>query len=190
MIDYIALPSARSTLEPRMRILTNTLTMSVNIYNARPIAWQLSLDAKSRALLLNRLWYYNVRQQLQNDAGVRLVRNHSEFYFAFDDTLVLRFKHLDRNLLSKNYRTQRIADWNRQVRLDGMPPWDRLEFGYRLDITGTSIQDAFVLLRHGERLLWVWQVMGPHINTFAIQMPLAPFPGGQSEVFAFDDYNA
>ncbi len=192
MLPHIALPEARHTLEPRMSILTSVLRTSVAAYNARPTAWQFSLDKKARALLLNRLWYFQVAQALHNDTGILLVPNHGESYFVIDEALVLRFKHLGGDLLSKNYQTERMRHWNRQLRMEGIPPWNRLEFGYRLDITGTTIRDAFVLLREDKRLLWIWQVMGLPISTFAAQtaLPLTSSIQGNSQLFAYSNYSA
>ncbi len=121
----------------------------------------------------------------------RLKNSGGESYFVIDDCFALRFKHLDRNLMSMNYPTKRARDWNRQLRLPGLPPWDRLEFGYRMDITGTAIQDAFILLRKGGVFLWIWQVMGDRIDTFPVQRQLSVSGAEEPlELVAYNNYGS
>lgn len=63
----------------------------------------------------------------------------------------------------------------------------RLHFGYRLDVTGSVITNAFITLPNGDRLTvnnWVWQVYGEPIDAFGFQQRLF---GG--EVFRYDDFS-
>jgi hypothetical protein len=100
---------------------------------------------------------------------------------------------LDDFLESSNYPTEQALDF---VRQDPIPelPFDRLHFGYRLDITGLVLKDAFVALPTGVKgsfNAWVWQVLGDPIiesGTYGRQLPL-PFPDEEPPIFyAYDNY--
>ena len=130
---------------------------------------------------------------LADDSMVRREKNRGgESYFVIEDSFALRFKHLDGNLMSRNYPTRRFRNWDHQLRMPGLPPWDRLEFGYRMDITGSTIRDAFILLRRGKVFLWIWQVMGQRIDTFPVQRSLWPGGSGDEEepLIAYNNYGA
>ena len=188
--QHIKLLQARELLEPRMPVLTGQLRLAVAAWNARPESWQVSLDSKARGIFLNRQWHHGVQSALADDFALRRENNQGgESYFVLDDSFALRFKHLDKNLISRNYPTRRSRQWEHQLRMPGLPPWDRLEFGYRMDITGSALRDAFVLLRKSGIFLWVWQVMGERIDTFPVQGTLfASQPAEPEEYWAYTNY--
>ena len=72
--------------------------------------------------------------------------------------------------------------------LEGLPECEWLEVGYRLDITGTVLQDAFVLLRVGNRIAWLWQINGNEIDEFPIQLPFMPPSTPEPYVFKFESF--
>ena len=188
--QHIRLSEAREVLEPRMPTLANSLRLSVSAWNVRPESWQVSLDAKARGIFLNRQWHHGVQEALVDDSGIRRESNKGgESYFVLDDSFALRFKHLNNGLMSRNYPTRRAKQWEYQLKMPGLPPWDRLEFGYRMDISGTSIKDAFILLRKAKNFLWIWQVMGERIDTFPVQGTLSLSQTTEPEEFrAYSDY--
>ena len=148
------------------------------------------LSKSTRASIINDYWYYFTNQQLGGKAGISVQEELYQRFLVIDDQLIVRFKLVDRNLRSKNYPTPASKDWNNQPPLQGIPSLSRCELGYRLTLTGTAIEDAFLLLRSGEKLLWVWQVFGSQIDTFPIQLPF-PNPGQpQPAVFAYTDYSS
>ena len=190
-LQHIDLEHAKSVLSPRMRAFTGALANSVNVWNSRFGGSQIVLDSTARAVVLNQYWYYFARSALANDLGVTLLTEQGQRYFVVDEEVILRFKLVDQNLKSKNFPTRRAKAWNLQLPLNGIPKWDRLEFGYRLDLTGTVVLDAFVILRVGHHFLWVWQVLGDRIETFAAQLPLTSVSLDELPVtFAYDDYGS
>ena len=169
--------------------LTGEVKNSVNFWNLR-CADYLS-DPSTRATVINERWYKGVCDALLPvDDGVRLGSRNRQQYFVIDDRLVLRFKHLDHNLESKNYPTFQSEAWRLQFPLDGIPKCERLEFGYRLDITGTVIRDAFVILGDGKLKHWIWQVWGERVDTF--QLPFMESNSLQNidNYFAHKDYSS
>lgn len=184
---FTTLSETQQILRPhRMSALVNALRNSVHTWNTRYAESQMVLDQSARAIIINQYWYYLVNQALSNDPGVLARRDQLQRYFVFDERIIIRFKLFDNSLHSKNYPTDRAQDWKLQLPLSGIPPCDRLEFGYRLDITGSVIKDAFLVLPEGDRILWVWQVLGSQIDTIGVQLPLTPSGEPQPNVFAYD----
>ena len=188
---YITLPKAQSLLNPHwVPAFVRALRNSLHVWNTTLSQSQLVLSKSTRASIINDYWYYFTNQQLGGKAGISVQEERYQRFLVIDDQLIVRFKLVDRNLRSKNYPTPASKDWNNQLPLQGIPSLSRCELGYRLTLTGTAIEDAFLLLRSGEKLLWVWQVFGSQIDTFPIQLPF-PNPGQpQPAVFAYTDYSS
>lgn len=180
---YATLPQAQSLLKVnRVPAFVRALKNSLHVWNTNLGSSQLVLSQSTRASIINDYWYYFVNQELGGTTGITLQREQLQRFLIVDDQLIVRFKLVDRNLRSSNYPTPKSKDWNNQLPLQGIPPLSRCEFGYRLTLTGTAIEDAFLLLRYGERILWLWQVLGQRAGTFPIQVPF-PNPGqGQAAV--------
>jgi hypothetical protein len=186
--SFITLPEAQVILRPRARSLANALRKTIDAWNNELAPAQMVLDPAARAMNLSRYFYFNSNGLLTNDPGVRFSNRRNQRYFTFDERIILRFKLLDKSFKSSNYPTRTARKWNSQLFLAGMPPCERLEFGYRLDLTGTVVQDAFILLRVCTEVTWLWQVWGPPIDVFPIQLSLTPI-GQTQTVFAYDDYS-
>ena len=187
---YVTLPQVRSLLgTDRMPAFVRALKNSLQAWNTSLGSAQLVVTPSTRASIINDYWYYFVNQQLGGTAMVTLKREQFQRFLVVDDQLIIRFKLVDRNLRSRNYPTPTSKGWNNQLPLQGLPPLSRCEFGYRLTLTGTDIEDAFLLLRYGERLLWLWQVLGSRIDTFAIHSPLTEPGQLQSDRFAYSNYS-
>lgn len=146
------------------------------------------LDSSARAIIINQYWYNFANLALGDDPDVIFGVDRLQRFLIIDERFILRFKLIDNNFDSSNYRTNRATQWRLQFPLTGLPQCDRLELGYRLDITGTVIQDAFVLLRVGKRIVWLWQIGGERIDTFPIQLELRPVSAPQPYVFAYDNF--
>lgn len=188
---YITLPKAQSLLQPdRVPAFVRALKNSMHVWNTTLSQSQLVLSSSTRAGVINDYWYYFANQQLGGKAGISVQQEQLQRFLVVDDQLIVRFKLVDQNLRSRNYPTSMSKNWNNQLPLKGIPSLSRCEFGYRLTLTGTAIEDAFLLLRSGEKLLWVWQVFGSQIDTIPIQLPF-PSPGQpQPSVFAYTDLSS
>ena len=72
-----------------------------------------------------------------------------------DQDIVLRFKKMDQDGLSQNYRTRQQKDYDRGEELPGLPyPPERLTFGYLLDATGTNYVRTQIAQPKGASVLW------------------------------------
>ena len=117
-------------------------------------------------------------------------------FLVIDERIILRFKLIDNNFHSRNYPTKRAIQWRLQQPFAGIPRCERLELGYRVDITGTIIStrnpsDAFAtLLKVGlDRIVWMWQIAGEQIDTFPIQLELRPVgTPSEPEPLSYNNY--
>lgn len=196
MTDQIlTLPEAKDLLAEYMPGWTSALQRAIYEWNTGLAQYQSILDESARAQNLNQLWYHfsNIALADYPDVDLRKVRNQR--FFSIADEVLLRFKFVDTRYQSKNYPTSHSRQWNLQIPLSGIPNVPRLEFGYRLDLTGTSVRDAMVLLKIGKaktktasNVIWIWQVWGPQISQF-------PTPGNASSdmfgrvVYEYTDYS-
>ncbi len=186
---FISLESARKVLQPRMQALTDALSQCEKLWNNELAFTQRTLDESARAHVLNQYWYAYARAIFAADNGVVVSKNQLQRYVVIDEQIIIRFKFLDRNLCASNYPTDRAINWSLQMPLEGYPLLARLHYGYRMDITGTRVKDAFVTLPYGTINEWVWQTSGERIDTYAIQIRLRQAGELEPKVFAYDNYH-
>ena len=187
--SYITLAETQNILQPpRISALASALRNSVNTWNSAFASAQMVLDRSARAMIINQYWYSFANLALGDDPRVMSGIDQLQRFLVIDERIILRFKLIDRNSDSRNYPTKRATQLRLQFPFEGLPESEWLEFGYRLDLTGTVIQDAFVLLRVGTRIVWLWQIGGNQIDMFPIQLELRPRGIAEPYVFAYDNY--
>ena len=163
---FMELPSAQSILSPRMQGFTMALKSAVDEWNdfGRLHA---ELDEFARAAIISSLWYTRAKQALSGDPGIDRMSYGNRPYFRVDGELSLRLKHVGRTYQPWNYRTKRARAWNDQQPFPTILPGPRLDLAYRLDLTGTVILDAMVMLNREKDSIWRWQVWGDPVTEFA-----------------------
>ena len=108
---------------------------------------------------------------------------------------LIRCKLLDNELESQQNSTDQSKDFVRQRQIEGFPPFDYLQLGYRLDITGLFLRDTFITLpvnSPGTFNLWVWQIWGDELDatTYGGQGELSLFEPASNEKFAYEDFRS
>lgn len=174
----VLLPSRMPALAGAFKLSTHTWRTTLGRHQAR-----VSEDTKYSAI--NDMWYSNSEILLSTDPGVELGPNERRNYLRFDDKLVLRIKHVGDSLRPWTQKTRRSREWEAQRRFPSIPPMPRLDFIYRLDITGMTVKDAFVMLSQDNQSIWRWQVWGYPINT----IPATHKDLLGRTVYAHDDYS-
>jgi hypothetical protein len=191
----ISLPEAQDVLRPRVLLLNKSFADAFSTWLEDYAPHHMVLSTTARARIINDHFYFNAAQNLSRDKGTVFRENQLQRFIVFDERLVLRFKLFDNNLQARNYPTERAKGWVQQLPLKDMPPCERLHFGYRLDLTGTVVRDAFITLPTGTLAVpndWVWQIWGNPIDlsTFGIQMRLIPVSRAATNVvYAYDDFS-
>ncbi len=186
----ITLPRAQNLLASKIPSFVSALGMTMKTWTASPPVFHQLLDESARATVMHRFWYGFVEQNLRQDSDVEFKSSLGQRFLVVSGKVVVRFKLVDRYYLSKNYPTKRSLAWKRQDHLRGIPPASRVEFGYIPDITGTVLVRACMLLRLGNDILWVWQVLGERDNSFFSATPVEGTDLFDRQVFAYDDYSA
>jgi hypothetical protein len=171
-----------------MQGFTDALSECEKIWNEKYGFAQMTLDGSARAHLINQHWYAFARNIFKEDSGVVFSTDQLQRYVVVDEKVIIRFKLFDGRLCARNYPTEHSVDWSSQIPLQGLPPCARLHYGYRMDITGTKIKDAFITLPQGSINEWVWQTSGEPIDTFGFQMPLPQTGVSEPMVYAYDNY--
>ena len=189
---FISLLRAREILLPRIPHLNNSLAEAFSVYQEVFAQLHSTLTESTRASILNDVFYEKAISNLSNDAVSTFGKKGNQKFLRFDDDdapIVIRFKLLDKYLMSSNFPTKTALDWMAQRPIPGIPVGVRLTYGYRLDILGLRIEDAFVVLPTGRHVVndWIWQVWGNpiHSRTFAAQSRLNTLP---QVVYAHDDF--
>lgn len=182
MIPLITLQRASEVLAQHIGPMLRSLHDSVNEWNTGLA--HVAFDASVRAMILNRLFYFNAARHV---AGAEFREDQLQKSIVIADEVLIRAKLFDLRLERRNYPTTHAKEWVRQGTLLGIPLISRLHFGYRLDLTGTIIRDAFITLPNGNRFRpndWVWQIYGEPAEAFGLQQPLF-----SREVFRYDDFS-
>ena len=173
----IALEEAAAALDgPRIKALVTAAEETLDHWNERYGSGEGVLEEATRSSVFADWWYRYASGHLRDDVGVSLGDDQRQRFFSVESPaaqVLIRIKHLpERVYLSRNYRTRHAREWNAQIPMPGIPQCARLEFGYRLDNTGTRLKMACVLLRVENRVIWIWQVLGERVNPFAADVAL------------------
>ena len=184
----INLTRVKIILQPRMPILAGALGKALREWNHGLGQYHAEMTEFGRAVVLNDLWYTYAALEFrrQGDAGIVLEHNDERRCFTVDGELILRFKHLNDQYRPRNNWTVRAQAWETQAWFPSIPPMVRLDFGYRLDLTGTSVLTAMVLFGNGKETVWRWQVWGHPVSEFASK-PSVDMLGRR--VYSHDDYS-
>ena len=182
---YIDLAHAMAVLLPRLPVFAGSLRKAIFEWNNGLGAYHAVIDEFARGVVINRMWYAFSSQSLQGDDGISLEKHGNGSYYTVDSKVVLRFKHVDNAYRSWNHPTPRSRAWASQASFPTMPPLAKLELGYRLDLTGTIVKDAMVMLNYKGRPVWRWQVWGHRISEFAA----APVDMMGRLIFSHDDFS-
>ena len=189
MQEVMTLTEARANLAPFMPVLTGALKLAVQNWNDRPPMEHQILDEIARGVIIGQHWYEFVNRLLDDEPRVQFHHISGQRFFCVDETIILRIKHVNRYNISRNYPTSRALRWNRQLPLMGVPASTRLEFAYKMDLTGTVVDRACILLRFSNAILWMWQVWGMRDDTFAQTSDQVSKDLFDRGIFAYDDYS-
>lgn len=102
-------------------------------------------DSATQAAMLYD-WFANlIVGQLDGAPGVRKVQTGKMIKLIFNDRLSLRFKKFDRNLWSRNVRTNNQLRHYFQLQLDGVAEEaTEVTLGYVTDVTNTGLRGVYL----------------------------------------------
>lgn len=189
--DAITLDEARELLDDRIYGLAEAMQASVKEWREKHHG--AAIQSATRASIIGDLFYWNVTTlSLAGSDGMTTETVKQQRFVAFDGRVLLRCKFVKTGLELSNYQTRQARNFVTQRPITGFPEFDRLHVGYRLDLTGMALKDAFILLPVGNRTRfneWVWQFWGESIestSTYGLQVPL-PLPQMGQRRFYYED---
>lgn len=182
---YMDLGQAKVILRPRVPAFAGSLRKALHEWNKELGAYHAIVDEFARGVMISQFWYAYSSEALRGDLGISREKHGNRPYYIVDDKLVLRFKRVDDAYRSWNHPTSRARAWDAQASFSTMPPMAKLELGYRLDVTGTVVMDAAVILNYKGRSLWRWQIWGRRVSEFAA----APRDAFGREVYSYEDFS-
>ena len=155
MVDFdplITLPRAREILLPHTPHLNNSLAQAFSACRSVPDQLHSALSESTRASMLNDVFYEKMISNSSDDSGFTFRQKGNQKFLHFDDVdapIIVRFKLFNKDLISSNFPTKTALNWTAQRSIPGIPAGVRLTYGYRLDILGVRIDDAFIVLPTG-----------------------------------------
>ena len=167
---YISLVDAQALLQHKIPLLVDLAKQSLSLFLANPVVVR-QASGLGRAVFLWDNFYAFSETAFVNVPGVEYAVAEGQRHLTVDGQIILRFKKVDANYESCNYRTKRSDGWNSQLALYGTPNVNlpRLDIGYTLDATGTKYDRLCVLLRgarvkgvgrRGTTAHWLWLLGG------------------------------
>jgi hypothetical protein len=172
----------RKILAPYASLIHQIPIAAWERYAALPELDRSMWSSTARANVISSYMVSSAKELLGQISEVRAIDNHVSSIFLVQDRVVLRFKKLDRSLLSSNYQTPRAIEYNDTgLHLPGIGvPALRVDIGYRLNVVETNIDAVFVVRRKRKRVLWAFDlarlVAG---DVLPEQMPLEVAPAAE-----------
>jgi hypothetical protein len=126
--------------------------------------------ARGRANAVHEYMVNEARLRFGAVPGVSLIETAGRFLLGFPG-MVVRFKKFDDSLKTRNYKTQTSLAFDNQAKcwLPGVPDVARITVGYRLNALGTEVRGVHVVLLHGERVAWDYEITPAASNV--VQLP-------------------
>lgn len=133
------------------------------------------LSARTRAGFIYDHICNEVRHQFEGVPGVTLVDSVGFLILTIENSLILRFKKLNKRDQSSNISTAQQERYIQQEPLPGLPEGTRLTAGYILDKIQAQIDDIRVTFPVGKRakdILWSFSILGTGIDVMQPQLAL------------------
>ena len=130
----------------------------------------------TRAGIVHDLMISHMRDEFEGVTGTRIIEPDSVdlTLLEIDERILLRFKKLTDDKLTRNYPTRHARDYDRGQDLPGIPPASqRMTLGYRLNRLQTGVRDVLVTYAVGKELVYAIVLEEP-------QTGIAEVPSGGS----------
>ena len=163
---FIELGSAKQVLDRRMPALVKALSDAVAIWDIALAGSSGTLGQFSRGVIIHEAWYELVQRAFHYVPEVTVEANAQRNCVRVADQLILRLKHAGKYYKPWNYPTARARAWTAQRPFETIPPLPRVDLAYKLDVTGTVLVTAMLLLHDGNNALWRYQVSGQRLTEF------------------------
>jgi hypothetical protein len=111
--------------------------------------------SRSRASVIHDHMIANARESFAGDDGIRIFSKSGLSLINVKDSLLLRFKKMDKKKHTHNIPTQQSFLFRAQLELPGIPAeLTHLEAGYVLNDLQTGLDGVYITCPNGKRLEW------------------------------------
>ncbi len=137
-------------------------------------------DSKTRANVVNNYICHEIRHRFDNISGVSINDHCGFLVLNFCDTVLLRFKMLDKNRRAGNIQTKQQNDYDRLSELPHLPPKAiRVVAGYQLDQMETQIKDILITRPICGKILWYYPILSETFSTIQPTLAIKDAPKEQ-----------
>jgi len=166
--DLIEQPKAECILAPHIPMLRtcfHTAWESWEKFGAMLPELRYVLTARTRAGFVNDHICQEVKVRFARVADARVEEVRGLVLLTLYDSstnepaLIMRFKKLNRELLSSNIPTKQQRDFSRQLSFPEIPSVTRLTAGYQLDMLQSAIKDLWVTCAVQSNVLWAIPIL-------------------------------
>jgi len=163
----------QTVLEPYHHLLRKVVEDAWQIWESVPATIRAMLSPTAQATMIHDFVEHEVRNQLGHLPGVVLGECQRLFFAEVERKVVIRFKKLDSLGRASNVQTEQVKKYNAQGFLPGVPDVIKLNLGYTLDQTNTSITSIMISMPNGRHIAWHYSIPDT-VQTVATVTPLTP----------------
>lgn len=164
IVQPILKEEAQSILEPYVDRIRHAVITAVNSYFQGPdyANTRFYHSPRTAASICHDHIVSEIKKAFEGVPGAYFTKRKGLFMLIIKDTVVLRFKKFNKNLLSNGIPTKQAIAFNLQdsiqLEFDNMPPDGLLHVGYVVNNLGTGIEGVYITYRYGNTNIWTWDV--------------------------------
>jgi hypothetical protein len=133
--------------------LSNCIFPAWDMWDAH-LRTNFSLPSKTlRANVMHGLMVEQARKIFGNNPKAVIIEKDHRFLVELNHSVLIRFKLLDDDLMTRNYPTQLTIDYDRQLDIPGFPKSIRVTAGYQIVKCEDGIR-ALLVYSKGKEVIW------------------------------------
>ena len=153
--------AVRAVLKPYHAIFADASRAAMKQWLEIPPAQRAALDhPRAFANVVWSLFRNEAQVRFSGLPGVTLTHKYNTFGIVVKDQLMLRFKRVNPEGLSRNFPTQTSLKFYAQFDLPGIPAaCPRAEIGWREDDVRLGLAELSIVMRTGKHLAWRYSIL-------------------------------
>src|ERR1039458_2691560 len=175
--------AVRSRLERIHPILADASHAAFQRWLKIPTSQRAALDHPRT--FANVIWGFfcaEATTRLASESGITLTHKYNTLGIVVDDELMLRFKRVNRQGLSRNYATQTSLRFYGQIEIPGIPATcARAEIGWREDEVRLGLAALEVVMRDGKAVAWHYSILEEGATSVVPIVPATPITSRQTD---------
>lgn len=170
-------------LEPYKESLRLCVSMAWRYYNEHYGHVHHLHTPRTRASILHDLMVHNARKNFEGKPGIEMRDMRGLFLLIVDGQLLIRFKKLDEDKMSRSIPTRQTEDFLAQMDLPGMPPRaTAIIVGYELNRLQTEMAAITVTCPNGSYNAWYFELSEGTPSAEVVELPVEPKTPSQKRI--------